>query len=174
MNHSTRTIVLRPLAAALPLVAALLLCLAPAARAQQDQAPPAPQAQPQAKSQAKAKAPRDGYNSPEAVEQRIAELRAKLAITPAQEAAWDDLAKVMRDNGAKMRASIDKWRQQRQGKSAVENLKLHAEMAEEHAQAMRGLIPVFEKLYNMLSEEQKKIADESFSQRMGRGKKKGR
>ncbi|MFP5240410.1 MAG: Spy/CpxP family protein refolding chaperone [Acidobacteriota bacterium] len=169
MHHSTRTIGLRPLAAALPLVAALLLCLAPSARAQQDQAPPAPQA----KSQAKAKGPRGGYNNPEAVEQRIAELRSKLAITPAQEPAWDDLAKVMRDNGAKMRASIDKWRQQPQGRTAVETLKLHAEMAEEHAQAMRGLIPVFEKLYNMLSPEQKKIADESFSQRMGRGKKKG-
>ncbi|WP_243311976.1 Spy/CpxP family protein refolding chaperone [Fundidesulfovibrio agrisoli] len=172
MNHSTRTITLRPLAAALPLVAALLLCLAPAARAQ-DQAPSAPQTQPQAKSQAKPKGQRGGYNNPEAVEERIAELRAKLAITPAQEAAWDDLAKVMRDNGAKMRASIDKWREQRASLNAVENLKLHAGMAEEHAQAMRGLIPVFEKLYNMLSPEQKKVADESFSQRMGRGKKKG-
>ncbi|WP_243439544.1 Spy/CpxP family protein refolding chaperone [Fundidesulfovibrio soli] len=172
MNHRTRTITLRPFAAALPLLAVLLLCLAPMARAQQDQ-PQGSQPAAQPKAQGKPKGERGGYNNPEAVEQRIAELRTKLAITPAQEAAWDDLAKVMRDNGAKMRASIDKWRDQRTSRSAVENLKLHAEMAEEHAQAMRGLIPVFEKLYNMLSAEQKKIADESFSQRMGRGKKKG-
>lgn len=112
-------------------------------------------------------------SKPEHVEKRIADLREKLRITPAQEPAWNDLAKVMRDNAAKMKTLLDKWSAQNGGTTAVENLKLHLEMADEHAQGLRQLIPAFEKLYGSMSAEQKKTADDVFAGRMHRGKKKG-
>jgi len=174
MTLRTNRSTLRPLAALLPLLAVLFLAVAPQAQAQQDAAQPAAQAPAQAKGKPGPRGERGDYTKPENVEKHIADLRAKLTISPAQEAAWNDLAKAMRDNAARMRTLIENWRKKDGAANAVDRLKMHGEMADEHAQAMRGLIPAFEKLYGMLSEEQKKIADEAFSHRMGKGKRQGR
>jgi len=100
--------------------------------------------------------------APEQMEKRIVHLHDVLQITQAQEAAWKDFAQVMRDNTTKMNGLMEKWSQGRGKRNALENLKAHGEMAEEHAQAIRKLIPAFETLYNSMSVEQKKGADEVF------------
>jgi hypothetical protein len=148
-------------AVAVALLAALAFTAAPQAQAQQSPAKPKD-----------AKVSPADPSRPEHVERRIADLRQKLAITPAQEPAWNDLAKVMRDNAAKMKTLLDKWSAQNGGATAVDNLKLHLEMSDEHAQGLRRLIPAFEKLYASMSDEQKKTADDVFAGRMHMGKKK--
>ncbi|WP_243360047.1 Spy/CpxP family protein refolding chaperone [Fundidesulfovibrio terrae] len=135
--------------------------------------PPAQAQQPQAKAKMEKASPADA-SKPEQVEKRIADLREQLRITPAQEPAWNDLAKVMRDNASRMKTLLDKWSTQKDAMTAVENLKIHLEMADEHAQALRQLIPAFEKLYASMTDDQKKTADDVFANRMNRGKKKAR
>lgn len=107
-------------------------------------------------------------------EMRIAKLHADLHITAAQEAAWTDVASAMRDNAKSMKALIDQWAKQAAQMSALDNLRMHGEMAEEHAKGMRRLIPVFDKLYNMMPDAQKKIADGVFARQEGRRHHKGK
>jgi hypothetical protein len=101
--------------------------------------------------------------SPEAVETHINDLREKLMITAAQEPAWNALAQVMRDNAAKMNAAYQQFSQHAADMNALDNLREHGNLAEQHAQAYKVLIPAFETLYNSLSPEQKKTADMLFS-----------
>jgi len=112
-----------------------------------------------------------GPMPPELIEKRIAHLRGQMKITAPLEAAWNDFAQVMRDNSNRMNALIGKWRKDIEKKTALEKLKLHEEIAEEQAQAMRKLVTSFETLYNAMSEEQKKIADKVFDQEQGRAPK---
>jgi periplasmic protein CpxP/Spy len=101
------------------------------------------------------------------VEARITQLHNQLHITAAQEPAWKDVAMVMRDNAKTMQVLIDRWAKTVK-MSALDSLRLHGEMAEEHAKGQQKLIPAFEKLYNLMSDEQKKNADEVFTRHEGR------
>jgi len=149
----------RAFAAALTLSAVLGLSAAPQAQAQQPQAKPA------------GKTAQAGMSKPEHAEKRIADLHEKLGITPAQEAAWTELAQVMRANAEKMKSLIDSWSKRGEAMNAVESLKIHGDMAEEHAKGLRALIPAFEKLYTMMTDDQKKIADQVFARHEGRSRK---
>ncbi|MBF0480654.1 MAG: Spy/CpxP family protein refolding chaperone [Alphaproteobacteria bacterium] len=106
-------------------------------------------------------------------EARIAKLHDNLHITAAQETAWQDVAKSMRENAASMKVHIEKWAEKSAKMTALESLKLHEEMAEEHAKAQRKLYPSFEKLYTILSPEQKTIADMVFARKEDRKHNKG-
>jgi len=108
------------------------------------------------------------------VEARITKLHDKLHITAAQEPAWKDVATSMRDSATSMKALIDKWAAQSGKMTALDSLKLHGEMAEEHAKSQRKLIPAFETLYNMMPAEQKTVADEVFASHEGRRHHKGK
>jgi hypothetical protein len=113
---------------------------------------------------AKAKA-KPKHASPEDVEARIKELHSQLRITPEQEPAWNDVAQVMRDNAKRM---LD-LRKERTGKetsmNAIEALQSYAEVIDAHAEGIHKFIPVFQKLYGGMSDEQKKIADAVFRNR---------
>jgi type III secretory pathway component EscR len=100
--------------------------------------------------------------TPQSIEAKIAGFRDKLQITGDQEAAWNNLAQVMRDNAAHMEARIGQWTKQAGKSTAVEKLRAHADMAAEYAQSFNKLIPAFEALYNQLSDDQKKAADAMF------------
>lgn len=99
------------------------------------------------------------------VEVRIKELHAELKITPAQEGLWSDVTQVMRDN-EKVMESLHKTRSERaKTMTAVEDVKSYAEIASAHADGLERFVPVFEALYNSMSDEQKKNADAMFSTR---------
>jgi protein CpxP len=96
------------------------------------------------------------------VEARIKDLHAKLAITPAQEELWNNVAQAMRDNGKTMEALI-KARSEKAGTmTAVDDLKSYGEIADAHADGIKKFIPVFEPLYASMSDAQKKDADKLF------------
>ncbi len=96
------------------------------------------------------------------VEKRIAQLSATLKITPAQTKAFDDFAQVMRDNADKLDALIQARRQTAPTLSAVDQMKSYEEQAQARADEMHRLVPAFSQLYDTLTPEQKKIADDDF------------
>lgn len=106
--------------------------------------------------------------SPEAmnpVEARINELHAELKITPAQEDLWSKVTQVMRDNEKVMEALHKTRSDKATTMTAVEDVKSYAEIAGAHAEGLKNFVPVFEALYNSMSNEQKKDADTLFGRR---------
>ncbi|MFP5220727.1 MAG: Spy/CpxP family protein refolding chaperone [Acidobacteriota bacterium] len=159
----------RMILAVFTLLAVAALMVAPIAMAQDSrETKQAKEARPAAKASPAVVA------KPDQVEERIADLHAKLGIKPDQEETWTNLAQVMRDNAAKMKALLDKWAQGGSSMTAVESLKVHEEMALEHAKALNRLIPAFENLYVKMAPDQKAAADKIFATHEGRSKHKRR
>ncbi len=96
------------------------------------------------------------------VEMRIQNLHDKLKITTDQEDKWNAVAQVMRDNEKSIHVMIDQRHQQGQSMNAVDDLDSYQKIADEHADGLKRLIPVFKDLYNTMSDDQKKNADEVF------------
>ena len=111
-----------------------------------------------------------GGESP--VEARIKELHKKLHITPAQDTEWNNLAQVMRENARTMQDLERKRAEDVKTISAVDVVKSYADVIEAHEAGMKKFIPAFEALYNSLSAEQKKIADDLFRSRASAAAKK--
>lgn len=107
-------------------------------------------------------------------ETRIAKLHKDLHITAAQEPAWNDVAVIMRDNAKSMKSLIDKWAAESPRMTALDSLRMHGEMADEHAKGTHKLLPAFEKLFNMMSEEQKTIANLLFARQGEHKRHKGK
>jgi periplasmic protein CpxP/Spy len=97
------------------------------------------------------------------VEGRISELHQQLHITPAQESQFRAYADVMRDNAQAMHALFQQ-RAQNTDTSAVSMLRWYAQLTAAHAEAVGKLVPVFEALYQSMSDKQKKAADAVFQQ----------
>jgi hypothetical protein len=99
------------------------------------------------------------------VERRITDLHSRLHITSQQSQQWDQFAGVMRDNAKAM----DDIYQQRAGKlgsmTAVDNMQSYAQIEQARAQDMQKLVPAFQALYDSLSDQQKKAADQMFRNR---------
>ncbi|MFI5339078.1 MAG: Spy/CpxP family protein refolding chaperone [Candidatus Methylomirabilales bacterium] len=96
------------------------------------------------------------------VEARITELHTKLGITPAQENLWKNVAQVMRDNAKTMEALTKARSEHAKTMTAVDDLKSYGEISDVHADGIKKFIPVFESLYNSMSDAQKKNADTIF------------
>jgi LTXXQ motif family protein len=111
------------------------------------------------------------------VEQHIAELHQKLKITPDQEAQWNQVADVMRQNAASVAAAIKDRAASAKTMNAVDNLQSYEKIAEAHEQGIEKLIPPFQALYSSMSDAQKKNADTVFrasaQRRASRAKKAG-
>jgi hypothetical protein len=99
------------------------------------------------------------------VEQRIATLHAQPQITAAEEPQWQEFAKVMRANAQKMEENASKRAAKFQSLNAVENMKSYADMAVEHGQNVQRLAAAFEIVYNVMSLDQRKLADTVFRER---------
>jgi hypothetical protein len=162
---ATRTVVvaaalLATLALASPVPAATSDVAAPAGTrparvlAAETPAPPAPAA-PSPRPAAKA-------TRADRVEARITMLHAKLAITPAQEPAWQNVTQVMRDNEQTMEALTKARADKAKTLTAVDDLKSYAEINNAHAEGLKKFIPVFETLYGSMSDAQKAQADTLF------------
>jgi hypothetical protein len=142
---------------------AALLSLPAAAFAQSAQAP-APQraAPPAAASSPMAGHPVAGKNAEERVENRINELHAQLRITPAERQQWDQFADVMRANARDMDQVLMQRSQQFQSMNALQNMQSYGQIADAHAQHVQKLVPAFANLYNAMSDQQKRVADQVF------------
>jgi LTXXQ motif family protein len=100
------------------------------------------------------------------VEARIKKLHSDLHITAAQESRWNDVAQMMRDNG-KVMADVRKQRvDDAKVLGAVDDLKSYAAVIDAHADGVHKFIPVFQSLYDSMSDAQRKTADSVFRSRM--------
>jgi protein CpxP len=105
-----------------------------------------------------------------AVEHHITDLHAKLKITPAEESKWKEVAETMRENARELDKVIDKRDSSVKSATAVDNLNSYAEIAQAHATNVKKLASAFSGLYSVMSDDQKKEADEVFSHRSHEGK----
>ncbi|MDE2029694.1 MAG: Spy/CpxP family protein refolding chaperone [Alphaproteobacteria bacterium] len=102
------------------------------------------------------------------VETRIADLHRKLDITKAQEADWKAVADTMRADAKTVHELIEARRKNADTMTAVDDLNSYAKIAEAHADGIQKLVPVFTKLYDSMTPEQKKNADKVFGGFEGR------
>jgi hypothetical protein len=137
------------------------LFASPLNTARADSTAPAPIQQPQTTvPQAE---PQATEPQPETVEQRITNLHVALKITPDQEKAWDSVAQAMRENAAAMETLVaERTVHAPKNVTAVQDLQSYEKFTQEHANALKKLIPSFEALYNSMPDEQKKVTDEVF------------
>lgn len=93
-------------------------------------------------------------------EARLAQLRAALNITPAQEAAWSAYAAAYRQHAAlmPMHAVMGAGMGHMAG-PAPERMRHHEEMMANHLETMRALRANLEALYGVLTPEQRAAAD---------------
>ena len=98
------------------------------------------------------------------VEDQITNLHAKLKIAPEQEILWGDMAKVMRENGKKMRDGVAERTAKLKTMNAVDDLKSYQMITDEHADGLKRLVPSFEALYTKMSPAQQKNADHVFGE----------
>jgi len=96
------------------------------------------------------------------VEVHIADMHAKLKITPAQEDQWSKVAEVMRENARSMDALARSRFEHAKTMTAVEDLQSYGEITDAHADGIKRLTPVFAALYASMSDAQKKEADAMF------------
>ncbi len=92
----------------------------------------------------------------------IAHLHQEFMVTPAQEELFQKLANVMREDADNMSALAKKRSENAKTNTAVEDLQSYAEIAEAHAEGTKRMIPVFQALYESMSDAQKKAADIEF------------
>jgi hypothetical protein len=100
------------------------------------------------------------------VEARIKKLHRDLHITAAQESQWSDVAQMMRDNGKAMAGLRQQRVDDAKALGAVDELKSYAAVIDAHADGLHKFIPVFQSLYDSMSDAQKKTADSVFRSRM--------
>jgi periplasmic protein CpxP/Spy len=103
-----------------------------------------------------------GKNAEERVERRIRELHTQLQITPAEEPQWNEFTQVMRENARDMDHAFIQRAEQFTTMNAVQNMQSYEQIAKEHAQRVQKLVPVFQKLYEVMPDQQKQLADQVF------------
>jgi len=103
----------------------------------------------------------------ELVEKRISELHKKLRITAEQDPQFKAYADVMRSNAEAMQALFQE-RAKATGPRGMDHadstLRWYAKLTAAHADAVSKLVPVFDTLYQSLSDKQKKTADAIFQE----------
>jgi protein CpxP len=141
------------------IAAVALLSLPQIVLAQSTLAPAAPAPAPSA-----AAAPAAPSNDPvqQRVEARIKQLHSQLHITATEEPQWQQFAQTMRDNAREIDEAAMQRSQQYPTMTAVQNLQSYETLAESHVQHLQKLIPAFQTLYDAMSAEQKKTADDVF------------
>lgn len=112
-----------------------------------------------------------GQKHADAVERRIADLHAQLKITDQQAKQWDAFAQTMRDNSRKADEAFRERAQKLSTMSAPDAMKSYADLTETHADNMKKLSSSFSDLYDVLSPDQKQIADAMYRNPGGPGPK---
>jgi len=96
---------------------------------------------------------------PQNVESSIATLRQRSQITPAQEAQFNAVANVMRENA---RTEGSALQQPPAGATAVDDLRAYIRYSEVELAGLKKMLPVLDALYATLSPTQKRAADAAF------------
>jgi hypothetical protein len=106
---------------------------------------------------------------PSRIEGRIAFLKAEMKVTDAQNAPWNAVTSVMRQND---RATRDLFRQFRESRdkpmSAIARLEWRERFASARTDSARNFLAAFRPLYESMSADQKRSADELLAHRGGR------
>jgi len=110
----------------------------------------------------------------EDVETRIRTLHTQLHITPQQEQAWNDVAQIMRDNAKAMQDRRNDQSDRERTATAPDMLNAYAQTIDGHAEGVHKFIPAFQKLYDSMSDDQKKNADVVFRGRVHEAAAKGK
>jgi len=109
----------------------------------------------------------------EYTEAQIKQLQGTLNITEDQQELWNKLVGVMRENAKDMDAFTKERAENAKPINAVEHMKLHRQITEEHLAQLKKLIPPFEAFYNSMSDQQKNITDMVFrTGKYGKSKRK--
>ena len=99
----------------------------------------------------------------ETIEQRISSLHASLAITAGEEADWNGVTKVMRENAAAWEKLVaEKSAKDPASMTAVDDLMTYQKFAAAHVEGLASLTAAFSTLYQSMPDAQKKIADRVF------------
>ena len=94
------------------------------------------------------------------IEGRIAFLKAELAVTDAQKAAWDAYADVLKRNLQGMQGMSQMMKTVLEARTPVERLDAHLAAMETRIKTLQDVKPALAKLYEALSAEQKTKADD--------------
>jgi protein CpxP len=125
-----------------------------------------PSGAPPSSSTAPAASPSMAPHSDAAVEARIKRLHAQLKITPDQEDQWNAMAQIMRGNADRISSLAQQRAKNAPSMSAVDNLRTFEEITAAQEDGLKQLLPSFGKLYDSMSDAQKKTADAVFNQRI--------
>ena len=110
-----------------------------------------------------ATSPKDAPAASEAqTERQTADLHKRLQITPAQQPQFDAVVKAMQQNAQEMDALMQQNPPDRR-RNALDELRTQAQAAQTEAAGLQRLLPVFQALYEGLSEAQKRAADQVFA-----------
>jgi LTXXQ motif family protein len=101
-----------------------------------------------------------GGDMPMYREGRIAFLKAELAITDAQANVWNAYAEALKKNMQSMQDMHKTMMAVRTAKTPVERLDAHVTTMEGRLQALKDIKPALAALYDALSDDQKKKADQ--------------
>jgi len=101
---------------------------------------------------------------PDRVAAQVQELHDKLKITPAQEKLWEEVADAMQDTAKEVRTKLAERSEKGTSErlTAVEELRAYTNLQQVQYDGARRLMSPFEKLYDSMSADQKKNADEVF------------
>ena len=109
----------------------------------------------------------------QAVEQRISQMHTELKITPDQEAKWNAVAQAMRDNAANLDKLVAQSRQaSAANKTAIDDLEANQQFVQAHLDGLKNFTSSFKTLYDSMSDQQKKNADQVFA-KMNRAPQQG-
>lgn len=101
-----------------------------------------------------------GGKAPIYAQGRIAFLKAELAITDAQAKVWEDYANTLKKNMESMQSMRQSMMSAQSEKTPVARLDAHIKAMEGRLQALKDVKPALGALYDSLSDDQKKKADE--------------
>jgi hypothetical protein len=103
-------------------------------------------------------------NEEKGIEQRITQLHSELKITPDQESKWNSVAQAMRDNAASLDKLIIQSKQAGSANmSAVDDLEANQQFVQAHLDGLKNFTSAFKSLYDSMSDQQKKNADQVFA-----------
>lgn len=104
------------------------------------------------------------------IDGRLAFLKAELKITDTQSAAWNKLADAIRKSVATRTERMrGKWSGDDSGKTLIERLEAHEQYMTARLDELKQIKAAWTDLYQVLSDSQKKEADEVVLPMMGMG-----
>ncbi len=114
----------------------------------------------------------------ERIDGRLAFLKTELRVTDSQKTAWDELATTIRENAETHDSMMRRMMKVMRGgeffnKSLPERLTIRLTHMESRIEQIKGVQQSVEKLYAVLDDTQKKIADEIALPMMGMGMGRG-